>query len=527
MKRTLCTPGDIVAADPLRDYLSEHADFRVSPAKTTTKNLVAWLAEVDVHARGGARAAYLVGRVLLARRAKLKHGTVAAWTNEQTASLDRAPRTIRLYMQVAEAIDELATPLPISVLDRPLRDVPRAIRNLRAGRDEDAGPLANPKPKIGKVQQWKLSAKCLLTSIPKGTSRHDLLRAHFMATYHELLKLDPTLADVQSSDADDEFPFALAAAAAIQTEKPVPSSVLKARRKVRPFFSYPGGKSQVVDTLIDAIGVLQRDGMNGDEVFREPFTGGGSVAINMLATGRAGRVWLNDMEPGVVALWNAAIHEHEALIRRVMAAQPTVELIDDLTAKQEASALSGLDLAVSELLIRQCSYGSAGRMVGGTRSDVLSKWSPKSTCKRIAATHQLLRGRVEHGECTTLDAIDVITAPGLCFLYVDPPYVRAGNELYPHSFGPADHERLAEALKTTDQPWLLSYDEHELVRELYQSDVIDLLSVARPHGARRKKGRRTRENELLICPAGHADILRPDRDADLIGDLFGTECGVE
>ena len=418
---------------------------------------------------------------------------------------------------------ESATPLPISILDRPLRDVPAAIRDASAGRDPDA-KVKNPG--IGEVQQWMRRAKTLITKIPRGTSRRDLMQAHLIAVYHELLKLDPGLAREMVATGDDsKRAVAIAAAQAVQKGRPLPSAVLKARRKIRPFFSYPGGKSQVVDTLIDAIGVLGADGLNGDYVFREPFVGGGSVALNMLASGRAKRVWLNDVEPGVVALWNAVIHDHKALIRRVMAAQPTVELIDEMTAGQEANALSGLKLAVAELLLRQCSYGAAGRMVGATRKDVLLKWCPKSTCKRIATTHELLDGRVEHGKCTMLDALDVISAAGLCSMYVDPPYVKAGSQLYPHSFSEADHRRLAMALKGTDQPWLLSYDDHELVRELYADCVFEHLTVARPQGARRRQNPRTREKELVICPAGYADILRPDREPDLIGELFGAECG--
>jgi len=129
--------------DYLRLYLSEHPDYEVPPSKATKNKLQSWLTDVEDHARASARVAYLVGRALLASRKEEMRGNISLWTAEQASKLNRAARTLRLYMQVAKAIDDdLATPLPISILDRPLREVPGAIRNVREGLPPDA-----PRPK--------------------------------------------------------------------------------------------------------------------------------------------------------------------------------------------------------------------------------------------------------------------------------------------------------------------------------------------------------------------------------------------
>lgn len=96
-----------------------------------------YLALATERDRDGAQYAYHVGRVLLARRKKQKHGKVAAWEQQLAESLKLAPRTIRLYCQIAKVFSdaELAAALPISILDRPLRDVPLAIRNHKDGKD--------------------------------------------------------------------------------------------------------------------------------------------------------------------------------------------------------------------------------------------------------------------------------------------------------------------------------------------------------------------------------------------------------
>ena len=127
--------------DELRGFLAQHPDHGTPPEKVSKKKMEAWLVELDAHRQTAAQAAYLVGRALRAQRAEVEHGDVKAWEEKQATRLKRSTRSLRLYMQVAKSIDDTtATPLPISVLDRSLRDVPRAIQNLKAGHDPDYEP---------------------------------------------------------------------------------------------------------------------------------------------------------------------------------------------------------------------------------------------------------------------------------------------------------------------------------------------------------------------------------------------------
>lgn len=61
-----------------------------------------------------------------------------------------------------------------------------------------------------------------------------------------------------------------------------------------------------------------------------------------------------------------------------------------------------------------------------------------------------------------------------CLAFCDPPYP-VDHRLYQHEFSEDDHRRLAETLKTHED-WILCYNEHPLIRELYDdypSIVID------------------------------------------------------
>jgi len=129
--------------------------------------LVKWSQAADGHQRNGTKNALRVGRVLLYRREALKHGEAAAWTERTTTLLGKGETTIRLYMRVARFVEaESATPLPIFILDRPLRDLPRAIRNVKDGRAPDAVPPKNQSQ--GTVlASWQQARKRLLAGVER------------------------------------------------------------------------------------------------------------------------------------------------------------------------------------------------------------------------------------------------------------------------------------------------------------------------------------------------------------------------
>lgn len=111
-----------------------------------------------------------------------------------------------------------------------------------------------------------------------------------------------------------------------------------------------------------------------------------------------------------------------------------------------------------------------------------------------------------------MDAVDVVKAPGPCFLYLDPPYVKIGKDFYHQRMDEAQHRRLADALIGREHPWLLSYDDSDLVKQLYQSQVVRTLEVKRPNAKNKSK----LGTELLICSSKFPGIL-PDPPVEYPG----------
>jgi len=81
-----------------------------------------------------------------------------------------------------------------------------------------------------------------------------------------------------------------------------------------------------------------------------------------------------------------------------------------------------------------------------------------------------------------------------CFFYLDPPYWE--DEKFRYALGPGRHRELRKRLGGLEGRWLLSYNDHEEVRRLYEGYRIEEVKVRYHLGS--KGGQAKRVSELLI-----------------------------
>ncbi len=284
------------------------------------------------------------------------------------------------------------------------------------------------------------------------------------------------------------------------------------------FVRYPGGKSKLRDQIAKRLAEqTEHEGLE----YREPFFGGGSIGLKIVSDNAdITRLWINDKDVGIACLWTAVIRHHDEFKERVCSFTPTVEAFYEL--RHELTTLSAMptepgrtvDLGFKKLAIHQISYSGLGTKSGGPLGGVGQKsqykidcrWSSDYICKKVDKLHDLFAAIEVRGNCcTNLDFADVIEDTECrCLLYVDPPYYVKGNDLYQHGFTPEDHERLAGALRKTEHAWVLSYDDCDEVRQLYQWAHVESLDVNYSITAIKDKDTGERlsrtKSELIIGP---------------------------
>jgi DNA adenine methylase len=416
-----------------------------------------------------------------------------AWMRAQGEAhgigLTRVRQIVRASTALDVAIKEVsADGLPIAVLDRKLEAIPVAVKAVLDGRDPDV----------------RVNRKKVVPTTPEER------RVLFLA------KVEAAIKAVFVGN-EGEVPAALdaiylptgtaAAAAAVDPPKlaadgPAEPPGGAEEPRVGPVMQYAGGKTFVAPLLAQVLGRLPE----GAEL-REPFCGGASVSIQMLRTGRATRVWLNDLDPVVQAVWNAVIQEPNALGRALDGIVHGETEFKALRKAVSKLALPSVELAASAIYCQKVAMRSVYK--GEFKPD--ARWDAAVTKERVRETHELLCGRVVHGKCTGLDALEVIRAPGNAVLFLDPPYWRCGVFMYRKAYKKeAEFTALAEALKHHEDgpnhPWLMTIGDDEV------SDRM-LIPGARTHRIRSGVKWKKTAGRLSGVPGGEPHwLLDLDRD---------------
>lgn len=277
------------------------------------------------------------------------------------------------------------------------------------------------------------------------------------------------------------------------------------------FFRYPGGKRKLGDIIVKRLA----DKLKSSDItqYREPFFGGGSIGVKLMkeAGGNIKSIWINDIDPGIAALWTSVMLMPNALCGKISNYNPNVQDFDSFRRElTDAVGNNGTDdtlsLGLKKLIIHQISYSGLGTKSGGPlggRSQaspykIDCRWSPSHMIKKIKELNLLFKHfEIAFNKCTSYDFPALINdggqlGKGKSLIYCDPPYFVKGEDLYQHSFGQLDHIRLAEELKKTRHEWLLSYDDAPEIRRLYRWAKIEQLNVKYSITTARQK------KELLI-----------------------------
>lgn len=272
------------------------------------------------------------------------------------------------------------------------------------------------------------------------------------------------------------------------------------------FFRYPGGKAKLSGPILSKIQELTE----GQDIhhYMEPFFGGGSICFATLKKKTfpdLKSVVINEADFALYCLWHTVIRDPEALIKKVREFKPSTQgfyAIKESLIRGDYQNLPYETIGLMKLAIHQMSYSGLGVKAGGpiggskqmSKYGVDCRWSPDSIIKKINVCYDLLSEvdvRMYVGDA--INVIDYCSTPDT-FIYLDPPYYEKGQELYQFTFLEDAHKQLADTLKKTPSPWLLSYDDCPEVRELYSWATIEDINVNYTITTARTK------SELLIYP---------------------------
>lgn len=260
-------------------------------------------------------------------------------------------------------------------------------------------------------------------------------------------------------------------------------------------YRYAGGKSKLLAPIMEHLDPLVKD----SSIYIEPFVGGGSVFLEVVNRYPDKIFYINDKNYGVASFWSIVTGGNDKCLNelnQLIDQQPTVALHSKLRKDQSDDPIMA---AYKSIFFSRCNFSGieSSGMIGGveqkSKYKIDCRYNSAKIKEKILQINNLTRNKVI---VSNLDINDYsILWESNYPAYLDPPYVLAGWQLYTKYMEEHEHKALAEKLNVRNN-WLLSYDDHPLVRSLYKEQEVIDLSVRYSIDGTKKNWKP--KNELLV-----------------------------
>lgn len=233
---------------------------------------------------------------------------------------------------------------------------------------------------------------------------------------------------------------------------------------------YPGGKAALAGLfadLIDELGIAR-------PTYVEPYAGGAGAGIALLKQGLVDRLVVNDFDPAVHAFWRSITAETESFVELVETAPLTIpEWLRQREIYRAADESDQLALGFALFYLNRTNRSGIlkGGVIGGLAQTgnykIDARFNRQTLLDRIRSIGELAH-KITVSDLDGRTVISKYASDPSVFMYIDPPYVRAGERLYMNAFEYRDHAALADVVKQIDGAhWLMTYDTSPVIERLY------------------------------------------------------------
>ena len=246
---------------------------------------------------------------------------------------------------------------------------------------------------------------------------------------------------------------------------------VKSLKSYKTPLRYPGGKSRALSKLFQFIPDLK-----DYTEFREPFLGGGSVAIEIGKRYPHIDIWVNDLYEPLYNFWKVLQSDGQKL--RDILIQLKQRHSDPSSAKQlfldakdylAKPVGNSIDRAVSFYVVNKCSFS------GLTESSAFSKQASESNFSvngiEKLPEYSLM---IKKWKITNLSYEHMLSDKEGTYIYLDPPYEIKSN-LYGRKgdmHKGFNHDEFATVCDKSTSPILISYNSSQLIRDRFDGWTV-------------------------------------------------------
>ena len=234
---------------------------------------------------------------------------------------------------------------------------------------------------------------------------------------------------------------------------------------------YPGGKSRALANLFRFLPDLSQA-----TEYREPFLGGGSVALEVTKRYPKLNIWVNDLYEPLTNFWKTLQDDGYKMYKRLQELKSRYpdqgsakglfleakELVNDDT-------VSPLYRACAFYVINKCSFSGLSESSSFSRQASESNFSMRGIEKLPGYTQLIRNWKITNGRYQQL-----LTDDKSIFTYLDPPY-EIGSNLYGkrgNMHKGFDHDGFATICDRFIGPQRISYNSSQLIRERFEGWTV-------------------------------------------------------
>ena len=249
---------------------------------------------------------------------------------------------------------------------------------------------------------------------------------------------------------------------------------MKTLKSLKTPLRYPGGKSRAVVKILQFL-----PNLNEYKEYREPFIGGGSVALEVTKRYPHIQVWVNDLYEPLWNFWKELQHNGEELQNMLLDIKSTFpdrdtarDLFIESKTKINDKEKTDFDRACSFYIVNKCSFS------GLTESSSFSPQASESNfsvagIERLNEYSKLIENWIITNHSYERLLVHDWDKKGH-FVYMDPPYDIKDN-LYGKKGGMHkgfDHDKFAKDCDEYTSPMLISYNSDQIVKDRFKEWTV-------------------------------------------------------
>ena len=244
---------------------------------------------------------------------------------------------------------------------------------------------------------------------------------------------------------------------------------------------YPGGKNCIFPFMSK---LFYENALIGIR-YAEPYAGGSGLALRLLFEGYVDHIYINDLDRSIYAFWKTITERPDEFCSWI---EDIVVSIDNWlnfrNMQCQTDSLDLFELAKSTFFLNRTNVSGVikGGVIGGLKQTGKYKLDVRFNKSDLINRIQRIAGAKNRITVSNLDGIRFIKKLDKkkeeIFIYLDPPYFQKGADLYMNFYSENDHRKLSERVSLLKKNWLVSYDNHKFILNLYaeQRKIVHKLS---------------------------------------------------